>query len=84
MNPDILLWIVGVGIVPLLVAAVYIVNGIRELLYMHRHPEKTGFGTEGMREVIEANTKAFKDLSNLVKWLTKEMGHSERPPSVGN
>jgi len=82
MSDEVFKWIMGAGLVPLIVVGIYMVNGMRELLDMHRHPERTEFGTTGIKEVIQSNTSAFKDLKNWVEWVTGEMGLSPPPPRV--
>jgi hypothetical protein len=82
MSDEVYKWILGAGLVPLIGVGIYMVSGMRELLYMHRNPDKTEFGTVGIREVIQSNTQAFKDLRVWVEWITKEMGHQAPPPRV--
>ena len=84
MSAETALWILGAALVPMVAALIYIINGIRDLIYMHRNPEKFEFGTVGVHELIAENTRAFKDMSRWVKWLTEELGHSQPPPQVGD
>ena len=86
MNADPAFWstLADIALVPLAGAVIYLVYGMRDLLFMHKNPETTEFGTAGMRELITSNTQAFKELTRIVKWLIKEMGHSQPPPTVGD
>lgn len=55
---------------------------IARLMRMHEDPESTGFGTIGIKEVIEHNTRAFKQLSYYLQWHTKQTGGDDAPPYV--
>jgi len=50
------------------------------LLEMHEHPETTGFGTVGMKEVVEDNTKAIRGLSAMLRWFMEKQGGELMPP----
>ena len=50
-----------------------------KLLEMHEHPENTGFGTVGIKEVIDANTRALKSLTYYIKWLAEKDGINVPP-----
>ena len=54
----------------------------QRLLYMHDNPGETGFGTEGFREVITANTKALSELSHFVQWGIEQSTGTRPPPYV--
>jgi len=63
---------------------------LRELLDMHKNPEKTGFGTIGLEPTlkkldttIEQNTSTFKDMKKWLEWLTDHLDIPKPPPSVG-
>jgi hypothetical protein len=47
---------------------------------MHENPENTGFGTGGLRHVIEENSRAIRELSHFVQWSTKVQTKLDPPP----
>jgi hypothetical protein len=51
-----------------------------KLLWMHENPENTGFGTGGLRHVIEENSRAIRELSHFVQWSTKVQTKLDPPP----
>lgn len=76
-------WLVGIVATPIAGALIYCVWTLKELMWMHRHPDKTEFGTAGIKEVIGANTEAFNELRECMKWMTAQMGLQEQPPQLG-
>lgn len=52
-----------------------------KLIIMHENPEKTGFGTVGMLEGLDANTRAMNKMVHYLKWfITKTTGEEPPPP----
>jgi hypothetical protein len=84
MTVEIALWVVGVSALPCIVAVTYMTAGIRELLEMHRAPERTGFGTVGMQEVIDRNSDVIQDLTHYMKWVGEQQTGQKPPPPISS
>ena len=84
MTIETALYIMGLLFLPTAGALIYLVSGIKRLVHMHENPETTGFGTVGMRELIADNTRAMRDLSHYIQWLSKQMGHGEPSPRLSD
>ena len=84
MSIETALYVMGLLFLPAAGALIYIVQGTKRLVQMHEHPETTGFGTVGMRELIADNTRAMRDLAHYIEWLSKQMGHGEPPPRLSD
>lgn len=91
MTLEILLWILGVAALPLFIWGIKATITQREtnqilkkLMDMHEHPENTGFGTIGLRGVVEDNTRALKGLTHYIKWLETKNGKGPPPPIGGS
>tara|TARA_R110000803_G_scaffold117038_2_gene185585 strand:- start:625 stop:882 length:258 start_codon:yes stop_codon:yes gene_type:complete len=82
MTEEIALWAIGIMTAPAIVGGFYTVNGIRELLSMHRNPERTGFGTVGMHEVINRNSDVIQDLTHYMKWVGEQQTGQKPPPPI--
>ena len=81
------LWLLGIIVVPTIGWAIrhtVLMSKLRDdmarLLDMHENPENTGFGTVGIAQVIEENTKAIQALTHYVVWLAKQSGSTPPPP----
>jgi len=84
---EILLWVIGISIIPLIgwgIRASIVSRDthamLKKLLEMHEHPENTGFGTIGLQDVVEDNTRALKALTHYIKWLETKNGKGPPPP----
>ncbi len=87
MTLEVLLYLVGALALPAVVLAVqsYIARRdmrqkIDKLLYMHEHPENTGFGTSRLAAVLKDNTRALRALVHYIKWLETKNGKGPPPP----
>jgi hypothetical protein len=87
MTVEILLYIVGVLLVPALGLSIQsfvvhrdLARKVDKLVHMHEHPENTGFGTVGLRGVVEDNTRALKALTHYIQWLETKNGLGPPPP----
>ncbi len=52
----------------------------KKLLEMHENPEKTGFGTVGLADVISENSRCIKALTHYIKWSVQEQTGKVPPP----
>ena len=89
MTAETFYWIVSISMVPLVVVVARVYMMLSELLQMHRFPDKTGFGTTGLEEVIKHNTDTFRRYANAfdalvdrMEWLTKQLGVPQPPPKI--
>lgn len=89
MTLEVLLYIAGAALVPTITWAVIVYlklaklqDELRRLLVMHENPENTGFGTVGLKDVIEQNTRAIRSLTHYVVWLSKNMAGQTPPPDL--
>ncbi len=91
MTLEILLYIIGAGLIPVIVWAIHsyitqrdIQTKVGKLLEMHENPDVYGFGTVGMKALIEENTRALKALTHYIKWLEVRKTGEEPPPPIGD
>lgn len=89
MTPEMVLYIIGVTLIPLLGWGIHIhikINKISgqsdRLVLMHEQPDEYGFGTYKTNKIIEANTRAMHELTHYIKWLGKEQTGKEPPPPL--
>ena len=57
-------------------------SNVSHLKELHDNPENTGFGTIGMKEVIEKCTTAIQLLIHYVKWSSEQASGKEPPPPL--
>ncbi len=83
------LYIIGAGLVPAIgwaikshIAQRDLDRKLSRLLEMHEHPENTGFGTVGFKDVIEDNTRALKALTHYIRYLEVQRTGVEPPPPL--
>lgn len=96
MTDDILLWIVGVSVVPVLGWCIYMtaaIQGLRrdshasrqdemELVRMLRNPDQYGFGSGDMNDAVTQLANAVKALTHYVSWLCKHTTGEDPPPPL--
>jgi len=87
MSMEVLLWICGATVIPLIGWGVHITWSLfeirsitKELLDMHKRPDDYGFGTDKQTKVIEDNTRAMESLTHYIKWLAVKQGETPPPP----
>ena len=87
--PTLVLWIIGVGVVPTLGWAFVLhlmvwhsLQICRELLTMHKHADEHGFGTVTIGRLIENQDRALRAMVHYLKWFVeKQTGEAPPPPS---
>ena len=89
MTIEVFLWVFGLSILPAIGWAIHttwenkkILYSVEKLVHMHEKPDEFGFGTGGIKEVIQDNTRAVKALTHYIVWVSQQQGHGAPPPLV--
>jgi hypothetical protein len=84
---EVFLYIIGVTLLPLLGWGVHITWNLKKCLFilntlldMHNNADEHGFGTGGIKDVIEDNTRAIKALTHYITWSARQRGQDPPPP----
>lgn len=89
MSPDIAMWVLGVGTLPVIGFCVHVFIVLRQvgidtrrLIHMHEHADEYGFGTGKTNVVIEDNTRAMRQLVHYIRWMAEKQTGERPPPFV--
>ena len=84
-----LVWLLRMAILPVIGWGLYITIALGRLVWQHQNPERTGFGTVGLRTLlgqletlIENNNRGTKALVHYIKWMTQETTGKVPPPPL--
>ena len=89
MEVEVIKWVAGILIVPLIVFAFAILSILRDikkstdiLIAMHNSPDVYGFGTKSIGDCMREMRDAFQDQSHYMKWMVAELTGKKPPPPV--
>ena len=91
MTEQILLWIVGISLIPILGWSISIIVLLRDikktgdvLLAMHQDANGAGFGTVALSEAIAKQGRTTAALIHYVRWAVTRITGEEPPPPLEN
>ncbi len=86
MTPEIAIYVAGALLLPTLAWAVMVTWTLRsihahnvKLMHMHNHADEFGFGTTGVKSLMEQQIRATNALVHYIKW-SIERQHNKKPP----
>lgn len=88
-SQEVLLWVMGATIVPLIGWAVFMSNlacqtrkDCSKLVEMHEKPDDYGFGTIKTSQQLLDNTRAVAQLTHYIKWFAEKSTGEKAPPYI--
>ncbi len=89
MSIETALWILGVGVPAILSWCIWaswvllrIQADTKKIVLMHQDPDKYGFGTGATNNLVDALTRAIRELTHYIRWDIEDRTGKKPPPPL--